>query len=63
MPKNEQVNQVLDLVVMPDLEYRTAAGKLLLDLICTQNDMNRQIEHLQKTQSQLIDNIRQLEAR
>ncbi len=63
MPKNEQVAQVLDLVTLPDLEYRTAVGKLLLDLICTNKDLVKQVEHLTKTQDQLLDNIRQLEAR
>ncbi|MBA3993409.1 MAG: hypothetical protein C0469_07765 [Cyanobacteria bacterium DS2.3.42] len=63
MPKNEQVNQVLDLVTKPDLEYRTEVGKLLLDLICTNNDLLRKVEHLEKSQGQLIDNLRQLEAR
>ncbi|HIA55242.1 MAG TPA: hypothetical protein EYN91_24700 [Candidatus Melainabacteria bacterium] len=63
MPKNEQVNTVLDLVTLPDLEYRTAVGKLLLDVICTNNDLVRELEQMKKTQSQLLDNIRQLEAR
>ncbi len=57
MPKNEQVNQVLDLVTKPDLEYRTEVGKLLLDLICTNKELVRRVEHLEKSQGQLLDNL------